>query len=310
MTFRQLEYICVLMEEGGISRAAKKLCISQPALSRQIMLIEQELETPLLDRSRTPYKFTPTGQLYLDAAKSILEIRNALFRRINPDTSMDDVLSLRAAPLYVSTVVSRLLSRFKADYPQMSFRLQETLFPVTHDAADLEENVTFRICALPIPTEKYDYQPLFKERMLLVVSASHPQAQELREKAVPNLSDPTLPGIDLVWLQDCEFVVPQTSVRLAAITRDMCREAGFTPRLFEANSMLYSILTFLPTTNQVSLVPETAYNYANYYNPHLCYYTVANSSIERVMIAAYKKGKQLGPLERLFIIKSQEYLNE
>ncbi|SBW10360.1 hypothetical protein KL86DPRO_60134 [uncultured delta proteobacterium] len=310
MTFRQLEYICVLVETGSVSRAARRLCISQPALSRQIMLIEQELGTQILDRSKTPFKLTPTGQLYLDAANSILETRDALLRKIKPDTSMEDVLSLRAAPLYMSTVVSRLLARFKTEYPQMAFRLQETLLPVTDDAADLEEDITFRICALPLPADKYDYQPLFKERILLAIPASHPEAQAIREKAGQNLSDPTLPGIDLAWLRDCEFVVPQTSVRLLNITREMCRSAGFEPRLFEANSMLHSILPLLTTTNQVSLVPETSYNYPNYYLPHLHYYTVANSSVERTMVAAYKKGRRLSALERLFIIKSQEYLTE
>ncbi len=273
------------------------------------MLMEQELDAQLVDRGRSPFTLTPAGELYLDSARRILEIKNSLFRKVKPEPPANDVLLVKAAPMYVSTVLSHLLSRFKADYPQMAFRLEETLLPVTPDAADAEESGTLRICGLPIPEDLYDCQPLFTERILLVMASSHPEARRIREKATPNLSDPSLPGLNLGLLRDFDFVAPQTSVRLQNITREMCGKAGFEPRLHEANSMLYSILTLLPTTGQVALVPETAYNYPNYYNPQLCYFTAENPRFERTMVVAYKKGKELSPLERLFIIKSREYLN-
>jgi DNA-binding transcriptional LysR family regulator len=82
VTFRQLEYICTLVQEGSISNAAKKLCISQPALSKQIAHIENEFQIQIIDRSTNPVTLTDDGALYYDAAKKNAENQGAARTRL------------------------------------------------------------------------------------------------------------------------------------------------------------------------------------------------------------------------------------
>ena len=58
MTFRQLEYICALAQEGSFTKAAKKLFISESALSQQISAIENEYNIKIINRKEKPITLT------------------------------------------------------------------------------------------------------------------------------------------------------------------------------------------------------------------------------------------------------------
>jgi DNA-binding transcriptional LysR family regulator len=72
MNFRKLRYFCVVAAEGSISRAAEKLFVAQPALSRQISELEEELGTPLFHRLARGISLTAAGKVFLDDANKLL----------------------------------------------------------------------------------------------------------------------------------------------------------------------------------------------------------------------------------------------
>ena len=82
MDFKELEYILVIAQEKNISKAAERLYVSQPALSRALLKVEDRLGVSLFFRKNRQYIPTYAGELYLDMARTVLNKKHEFDRQI------------------------------------------------------------------------------------------------------------------------------------------------------------------------------------------------------------------------------------
>ncbi len=123
MELRQLRHFIAVGEEGSITAAARKLRLTQPALSRQIKALEEELDTGLLERGAHSIQLTPAGEMLLAEARILLKAADGMIARVKR-VAVGESLRVGYAPSLAGEFLSLAISRFTQFHP----RVQVSLF--------------------------------------------------------------------------------------------------------------------------------------------------------------------------------------
>ena len=125
MDIRQLRYFLALSEEGQVSRAAKKLNMSQPPLSQQLNLMEEELGVKLLDRKRNgkSMELTEAGRVLYEKSKVLLELfDDSMLEVKETGEGLKGTLAIGAVLAYMSYLPIKI-KQFNSTYPSVTFKL-------------------------------------------------------------------------------------------------------------------------------------------------------------------------------------------
>jgi DNA-binding transcriptional LysR family regulator len=166
---RKLRYFVVLAEELHFGRAADRLHIAQPVLSRQIRAFEDELHVQVFRRDRRSTELTDAGRQLLDDARPLLASATALCRRVVTASRATTTFSLGFMPGIIVTSSVRALG---LRYPELKVELVRTTrddqVAVLHDG-----RVDVSIVRLPIDQRDLTVRPLFEEPRVVVLRADH-----------------------------------------------------------------------------------------------------------------------------------------
>lgn len=168
-----MEYVYAVYREGGISKAAEKLYMTQPALSIAIRRVEAKLDATLFDRSQHPLKLTNVGEVYVQKYHEIRLLEKELVSRISDMHELNrGELSIGGTHFILSYVLAPVLSKFSNQYPNVEIRLHEC------SSSQLESlllNGTIDIC-LKCDECSTSLQPIddaFQDRLLMAVPESY-----------------------------------------------------------------------------------------------------------------------------------------
>mgnify|MGYP000340409863 CR=1 FL=1 len=124
MTTKSLEYFLVVVKHLNISKAAKELFISQPALSKQISQLEAELGVSLFDRTKHSLKLTHAGEVLLSETNELFKKQDELRQRVRAAGNVsEDALRLCHMPGALNYHVADILAQFQEKYPKISLNL-------------------------------------------------------------------------------------------------------------------------------------------------------------------------------------------
>ena len=127
MNMKQALYFKTIAKYGTITAAAKQLYISQPSLSQTLRQIEDEVGTPLFDRSTSPFHLTYAGERYLSAIEAMLEIEARLKSEIDSIRHDDGGrLRLGISVTRATQVLPDVIPIFSKAYPNVTLELTET----------------------------------------------------------------------------------------------------------------------------------------------------------------------------------------
>lgn len=232
MDLKQLNYIVAISENGSISKAARKLYISQPALSLYLSRLEESLGITLFERQKTALVPTQAGILYIKAAKEILEIKKKLYIQLDElSFKNSELLDIGIIPLTCSSMISAVYSQYKSLYPQNHLQITESSSHVLEQMLlDKKLKIAILVYRQPLHSE-ICYAPIRREPFYLAISAQHPLTDKLR------LTSETV--VSLRDLSNESFILaPQGTVR-REIEDHAFSVSRITPRvLCEINNVL------------------------------------------------------------------------
>jgi DNA-binding transcriptional LysR family regulator len=191
MELRQLRYFVAVAETGNISTAAKKIFLTQPALSRQIKALEDEIGQLLLERSAHSIRLTPAGEALLPEARELLQRADAMLERVRA-AGQSVRLRVGYAPSLASGLLSGAVGNFAQKHPTARVELfdlstKEMLAGLESDTLDV---------ALTVGQKRdghgLKWTPLVQVSWQLAMNRQHPLARRAQVTAAEVAREPLL----------------------------------------------------------------------------------------------------------------------
>lgn len=186
ITLQQMEAVIALVEERSFSRAAKKMLLTQPALTKNIKNVEESLGVMIVKRSNTGISLTAEGKILYYYAQRMVKLRDEAKTKItqlHENTGGD--IYIGASTIPSNYILPRVLSEFSKTNPDIR------LYIKTADSEEamnmvLDSEVEIGFIGKKPLNRKLVTEPLWKDRLVLIVSRHHPWSKK-KSIALPEL---------------------------------------------------------------------------------------------------------------------------
>lgn len=240
MDFLRLQYFLAVAQAGSFSRAAVALHMTQPSLSRQVQLLEEELGQRLMERHGRGVELTDSGLALIGHARAITELTehaksDMAERQKNPRGKLTVGIPHRVAQV----ITADLVERFHAAYPEASItviegasvRLREWLVGGRADLAVLFD---------PAPSPQIRQEVLIRETMVVI-----------SKRALP-------PRVRLADLTRHRLVLPSEPNAIRRLLEDQTRPRGITLKPVAEVDSVHAVLRIVDRDLADSVVPASA----------------------------------------------------
>jgi DNA-binding transcriptional LysR family regulator len=246
MELHSLRYFVAVAEELHFSRAADRLHITQPALSRQIRLLEEELGISLLRRTKRTVELTEAGATFLpEVRKALQQIESAI--QVAQRAARGEIGSLQIAFTASSmhTVLPKILQQFRALHPHVKLDMTE-LCTLDQVEALRTETVDVGLLHPPIDAPFLTLHPLQGEKLVIALPEAHPLSQHKQLPLKALAAEPFIlhPRYEGPILYDQIL--------------NLCRQAEFEPHIVHEELKHQTRLGLVAAGIGVTFVPESA----------------------------------------------------
>lgn len=234
--FNELEYVLLIAQEKNISRAAKRLFITQPALSRSLHRIEDELGAELFVRKNRQYEPTYIGEQFLDMARTVLSAKQSFEDKLNRfKNAKSGEISMGVTPGRGRTLLPKILPLFRKAFPDYRLKLCE------EDVETLEQYLRDGTIELAIFTavdegdykrNEFQYSSLAKEE--IVVCTAKDERYSILAQHIPNRDNP---WIDLTLLRNESFLLLKENLRLGHYAGELLISFGINAQITRFGSI-------------------------------------------------------------------------
>lgn len=190
ITLQQMEALIHLIAERSFSRAAKKMLLTQPALTKHIQNLENTVGAQIVNRGAEGISLTPEGRVLYDYAGRILRLREEAREKIaRARGTASGIISVIASTIPATYILPRLLTSFHQGYPGIQVRVRAADSGGALEAILGGEAEVGFVGKKP-PGRRIQAEELWADRMVLAVPAGHPWAKRKSVSARELVKEP------------------------------------------------------------------------------------------------------------------------
>ena len=227
MDLKQLEYIVGIAEEKNITKAAKKLYITQSALNQTLLKLEKEIGEPLFERSKLNLYLTEIGKIYVEQAKKILEIRKETYEKIDEiKGDYNSVIRIGLTPERGMLMFLNIYPIFHEIYPNIKIEALELSVEEQHKMIE-ERKLDIGFVNVAESQKKSNiYQEIRKEKLVLAIP----------NKIFKNLKSKNIQDILNEIVKEDFVMLPQNTTIRKVIDEYLKKNQLFPKILFESKN--------------------------------------------------------------------------
>ena len=254
MELRHLRYFVAVAEMENVSRAALKLHVSQPALSRQIRDLEDEIGFCLLERTAKSVRLTEAGRAFLNDARELLRQADEAVKKARAIASEEPTeLHIGYSPTPFAEVLPKILRAFQRAMPNVHVRLHDWNNKTILDGV---RDGRLQLGLIVPPTKASSlhdlrYEELFHERVCVAVAPQHPFA---RRRAIPLTEVAAEPLVGLTR-EDYPNYYDLLSITFSKVKQKPC--------VIEEHDSMFGIMSAVEAGTGVAVVVDFGYSFGN-----------------------------------------------
>lgn len=242
MDIRQLRYFIEIARQKSFTQASARLRISQPALSKTVKNIEEEIGAEVFDRKNKSIALTDCGEVLLEAARKAVLQFDAITESLNDITTLKKgKLAVGIPSVIGTTYFAPIIARFKHAYPGIDLRIVEE-GARTILTQVIESQINIGIIIAPANPEEIDIVPVMKDKNVVVVNTSNPLARKRR--------------VEFQDLAGEAFCIFNDKFMLHGQIIARCREAGFEPHISMTSSQWDLIMELVSLNQGITVLPR------------------------------------------------------
>jgi DNA-binding transcriptional LysR family regulator len=246
--FRHLKYFLAVAEELSLSRAAKRLFISQPPLTRQIRQLEDELGVQLFNRTNKGVELTHAGTHFKAEAERLLSLADQSIDRTRLAQSGElGRLEIGIFGSATFSIIPAMLHQFRTLYPKVEISLN-TLSKTEQITALRDDRLTIGFNRLYPQAADMVIEKVLSERIVLATHSDHPFARKSR------IAFKSLANEPLILFPN------KARPSMADEVIALCRNAGFTPNVIQETEDVVTSIALVSLGFGICCVPESATN--------------------------------------------------
>lgn len=245
MELRQLRYFIAVAEEMNITRAAQRLHMTQPPLSRQLQLIEDEIGLPLFERGARPLKLTDAGRVLYAQARRVLEQADELAPLTRRLAQAAERIVIGFVPSTLYGALPEVIRAFREAAPAVELSLIE-MFTLEQLGALKGGRIDIGFGRLRFDDDRLVREVLVEERLIAALPDGHPLAAPDASISLADIAGQTL------------IVYPSTPrPSFADQQLSALRDGGLAPAAVHEVRELQTAFGLVAAQVGVSLVPES-----------------------------------------------------